>query len=303
MGSNFPVNSVRIHFGCRNVVFRLSAAALFALVFGGCTRSDAGLHAGKPGNGDPASASAPAAPAGEQIPAGKHPLAPAWKLARDVEAHIEKDVHDYSAVLCSRERFPENKERYVDRKVLLKIRHRPFSAYFRVIEPKSNQGEEAIYIEGKNNGKALVHTTGITGWVLGTLSLDPRGSRLMKDQHYPMTEVGILNLSRRLKEQAAKDMRYEDCEVTFSEDARIDDRPCTCVTVVHPRRRKEFLFYKAKVYVDKQWKVPLCYEAYDWPADPAGEPPLIERYEYRDLKINPGLTDLDFDVKNPAYGY
>jgi hypothetical protein len=275
--------------------------ACLTLIIAGCSPSTSDPPAGTVQNGVSPSSSGTLTE--EQILADKHPLAPAWKFAREVEDHIRKDIHDYTAVLATRERFPDQQEPYVDRKISIKIRHKPFSAYFLVLEPKDHKGEEAIYVEGQNDGKAIVHTTGLTGWVIGNKSLDPTGAILMRDQHYPMTDIGFLNLARRLQEQAAKDMQYDDCEVKFSEDAKFDDRPCTCITVVHSERRKEFIFHKAKVYVDKQWKVPLCYEAYDWPSTPGGEPPLIERFEYHDLKINPGLTDLDFSIKNPKYGY
>ena len=32
-------------------------------------------------------------------------------------------------------------------------------------------------------------------------------------------------------------------------------------------------------------------------------PPLLESYTYPNLKLNPGLTNADFDPKNPAYNF
>jgi hypothetical protein len=49
--------------------------------------------------------------------------------------------------------------------------------------------------------------------------------------------------------------------------------------------------------------MPTRYESYDWPAEPGGEPRLIEEYTYLHLKPNNGFTDLDFSVENPAYGF
>jgi len=43
--------------------------------------------------------------------------------------------------------------------------------------------------------------------------------------------------------------------------------------------------------------------AYDWPTTPGGEAPLIEEYTYYNVKLNVGLTDLDFDKTNPAYNF
>jgi outer membrane lipoprotein-sorting protein len=43
--------------------------------------------------------------------------------------------------------------------------------------------------------------------------------------------------------------------------------------------------------------LPIYVEIFDWQNE------LVERYGYRDLRLNPGLTDADFDPKNPAYGF
>ncbi len=36
---------------------------------------------------------------------------------------------------------------------------------------------------------------------------------------------------------------------------------------------------------------------------PGDKPELLEAYTYLDLKINPGFTDMDFNPKNPDYGF
>ena len=67
----------------------------------------------------------------------------------------------------------------------------------------------------------------------------------MKDDRYPLTEMGILNLTHRLIEVAEQDMKYGECEVKFFKGAKIDDRVCTCMQVVHPGPRRNFLFHVA----------------------------------------------------------
>ena len=72
---------------------------------------------------------------------------------------------------------------------------------------------------------------------------------------------------------------------------------------MHPVKRRDFLFHIARIFVDKELMVPLRYEAYDWPAKPGEPPPLLESYTYARLKLNPGLTDADFDPNNPQYNF
>jgi hypothetical protein len=58
-----------------------------------------------------------------------------------------------------------------------------------------------------------------------------------------------------------------------------------------------------RIYIDDELDLPIRFDAYDWPAEPRGDPPLAEQYTYAKLKLGTGLTDTDFDVRNPRYGY
>ena len=89
----------------------------------------------------------------------------------------------------------------------------------------------------------------------------------MRNQRYPLTELGILNLTRRLVEVGEHDKNYGECEVKFYEGAKINKRVCTCIEVAHPVARRNFLFHLARIFVDKELNVPIRYEAYDWPKD------------------------------------
>ena len=72
----------------------------------------------------------------------------------------------------------------------------------------------------------------------------------MQGQRYPLTQIGILNLTRRLIEVASEDVKYGECEVKYFKGAKINDRVCTCTQVVHPVPRKNFLFNVARIFVD-----------------------------------------------------
>jgi len=72
-----------------------------------------------------------------------------------------------------------------------------------------------IYIEGQN--KATCGHARHSETMFGTVSLPPTGPIAMKDQRYPLTELGILNLTRRLVEVGEKDKKYGECEVKFYE--------------------------------------------------------------------------------------
>jgi hypothetical protein len=229
----------------------------------------------------------------------EHPLAPAIRWARD-GVHNIRQIQDYSAVMVKRER--------VDGKLLdeqymfLKVRHRPLSVYLYFLKPDSLHGQEVIWIENQNDGKMWAHGTGMKS-IFGTVSLNPTSPIAMDGNRYPITEIGILNLVQRLLEVAQQDAQYGECEVKFFRGAKVDDRVCTLLQVTHPVPRRNFRFHVARVFIDDELNVPIRYEAYDWPSKPGAAPPLMEQYTYRNLRLNNGFTDADFDIRNPQYGF
>jgi hypothetical protein len=239
-------------------------------------------------------------PAPEATDVANHPLQPALKWARDGVVAIEK-LDDYSATMVKRERINGKLMDY--EQMFVKVRHRPFSVYMYFLVPAETKGQEVIYVEGRNNGNMWAHTVGLRDKLVGTLSLPPTGMIAMQNQRYPLTEAGVLNLVRRLVEIADYDMQFGECEVKFIKNAKINNRSCTCIQVVHPEPRREFLFHMARIFVDDELNIPIRYEAHDWPSEAGGAPELIEEYTYLNLKVNNGFTDLDFDIKNPAYKF
>jgi hypothetical protein len=280
----------------------LLASALTCLVFVVPTLAAAQVA----GPGRPADTIHMAAnPQGQPIPGqavpqpNEHPLMPAIRWARAGLPAIEK-LNDYSATLVKRENVGGKVGEY--EYMFIKVRHRPFSVYAYFIGPAALKGREVIYIKGQNDGLLLAHATGVQA-ALGTLKLKPDGYIAMQGQRYPLTEIGQMNLVSRLIEVAEKDAQYGECEVKFFPGAKINGRVCTCIQVIHPVPRKNFLFHLARIFVDDQLNMPIRYEAYDWPKK-AGDPPgLIEEYTYLNLKLNNGFTDADFDTKNPNYNY
>ena len=103
-----------------------------------------------------------------------------------------------------------------------------------------------IYVAGANQGKMWAHGVGIQETMFGTVSLEPDGVVAMQGERYPLTELGILNLTRRLVEVAEQDTKYGECEVKFFKGAKINNRVCTCVQVMHPKPRRNFLFHLAQ---------------------------------------------------------
>ncbi len=229
----------------------------------------------------------------------KHPLMPALRWAKKALQKAEQ-INDYTAKLIKRER--SDGRMGPTELLFIKVRQKPFSIYTISLGPKSMKGQEALYIEGANDGKMWAHSVGLRA-MLGTLAIDPASPLAMQGQQYPLTEIGILKLTKQLIEVAESDMKYGECTMKWVDHAKINDRPCSCIEVVHPQPRSNFLFHVARIFVDARMNLPIRYERYDWPSTADGKPPLMEEYTYLDIKLNAGLAAADFNVRNPAYHF
>lgn len=230
---------------------------------------------------------------------GEHPLMPAIRWARDGLRDVS-NMKDYSAVMVKRE-LVGGKLTGPDY-IFTKVRHEPLSAYCYFLDPEELRGQEVIWHRDQNNGKMFAHGTGFKK-VFGTVSLDPSGPIAMTGNRYPITEIGMLNLVKRMLEVAEREVQYGECEVHFFPGAKINGRSCTCIQVMHPVPRRTFIFHLARIFIDDELNLPIRYEAYGWPSQPGGKPVLEEEYTYLNVKLNNGFTDADFDIRNPNYQF
>ncbi len=210
-----------------------------------------------------------------------------------------RGVEDYTCTFFKRER--------VDGKLsgqqimAMKARTRPASLYFQYIRPHA--GREAIHVRGKNGDKIVAHDVGIARFVAGTMHLDPAGGMAMKGNRHPIGDAGIGSLIETVGERWDAELCPGESVVTFHDRAGVGDRACTMVETIHPGQSEAFLFHKVRLYVDREVGLPIRFEAYDWPRGPGLEPELVEEYTYRDLRINVGLDDRDFDPGNSRYSF
>ena len=227
---------------------------------------------------------------------------PALRMAREAMVRIDRDIQDYTCTLVKQENI--NGKLMPREHIFTKIRHKPFSVYMYYVGPNDVKGRECLYVANNpdpRRNKLIAHEG--SGLITKTVRLNPEGFLATRGNRYPITEVGIRTLTTRLIEVAQNDIQFGECDVKFYHGTKVDGRSCTCIQVVHPTRRKQFRFHLARVFVDDELRVPIRYEAYQWPKTPGGKPVLDEEYTYMNLKINQGLTDADFSEHQADYNF
>jgi hypothetical protein len=223
-------------------------------------------------------------------------LAPAldepMRLLQDARQSYQ-NVRDYTCTLVKRERLQGQLE--PEQVLTMKCRQQPFSVYLRWHEPRNLAGQEACYVAGRHNGMMRVHSAGLLGAV-GFVSLDPRDPRAQKNSRHSITEAGFGNLIESCARAWEADRRLGKTQVRVAE-YEFAKRRCTRVELTRADSAGGQLpVYRTVLYLDKETRLPVRVEAYDWPrkgGSPDGE--LIEVYSYVDLRFNVGLTDNDFN--------
>lgn len=228
----------------------------------------------------------------------KHPLAPVLAAAREARARAA-GLEGYTATFIKQELT--TKKGLVRQAMQIKFRREPFSVYLKFIEP--HEGREVIFVEGKNKGKMQVHEASGIASLAGTISVNPHGDEALKENRYPITNFGMEKLMDAIVEQLEGELKHAESTVQVYPQAKIGELECRMFEVTHPKERPHFRFHKTRLYVDRQSGLPVRTEQYGFPRKSGEEPPLLEEYTYTQIKSEPRLTDIDFDVRNDQYGF
>jgi hypothetical protein len=231
---------------------------------------------------------------------GEHPLVPILRWSDDALQQMQ-GLNDYTCTFTKRERVDGRLQE--QQAMYAKVRHQPYSVYLQFLAPVDVKGQEAMYVEGRNQGRLLAHPVGFKQALVGTLSLLPTDPQAMAGNLYPITDFGVRRLLERYRDALGREAQFGECNVRIVEGASVGDRSCTCIEVSHPTRRTEFRYHLTRLYVDNELNLPIHYESYDWPTQPGAPPQLVEDYTYQGLRPNAGLSDADFDEKNPNYRF
>lgn len=269
---------------------------------------DAAAGAGAKGASDTASPATPltgvlAGLSAEALAEAENSLDVVLGVADRALEHLQANVRDYQCRMVSEVRL-NGKVRDAQH-MFCKIREKrdgvPFAVYGKFLKPRNLNGQEVIWVEGENNGNLVAHQAGLLN--LARWNLPPDGPLAMNGNKYPITNIGLENLLKLMIERGHRDRAFGRCEIEFDPNCLVDGRRCVLLEIRHPRKEGPYDFHLARIYFDVELQLLFGYEGFDWPDSPGAEPPLLERFFYSDIELNPGLTSADFDPDNPAYNY
>jgi hypothetical protein len=181
----------------------------------------------------------------------------------------------------------EKEERAISSGELQTIRlsfRKPADVRLEWLDGKGRPSQVAVFRQGFNDGKLLARRFGVFGSALGTVRLDPRGSRALANSRHPITEVGIGHIIER----AAEDLRGGLARVLPAREDTLDSQ---LVDRFEFEATSDVPLYgipgarRAVIWVDPALKLPIKAEV----LDAAGT--VLERHRFKQLRLNVGLTD------------
>lgn len=234
--------------------------------------------------------SQPTPPPASEKPSSARPLdQPLQWLEEARQSH--KAIRDYTCTLVKQERVQGRlQEQNI---ILLKVRTQPFSVYMRWLSPQSVAGQEVAFVYGRNNNKMRVHFTRGAKGLVGWKSVDPNDPRVFQHSRHTIYEAGIGNMIEQLIQNLEKDRQLDKTRVRIAEYT-YNNRRCYRVEATGTERGPQNPVGRCVFFLDKESKLPIRMENYDWPQGDATEGELLEVFSFVDARLNVGLGDADF---------
>jgi outer membrane lipoprotein-sorting protein len=170
---------------------------------------------------------------------------------------------------------------------------KPASYYLKYTEGVQ-AGLETIYVAGKYDNKLEVHLGRLFGFY--RIAIDPHGSQALKKNRHPIMEAGIGQILHLMERDYRNAKNDPDCRITLEGEVLVNGRKTHLIKALFPKG-KGYYGRMVSIFIDKQLYLPTKITVYGWDNE------FLEEYEYDNVRLNAGLADRDFDVKNPEYHF
>jgi hypothetical protein len=208
----------------------------------------------------------------------------ACSLLWDAKERVDS-LSDYTLTLTSQERV--GGKLLPEATMFVKFK-RPFSVYIKNLTGK-HVNREIIYVKGKYNNKMIVSPGGILGMLTARVSPYTKG-----ESRHTITEAGLPNTISRMVTILEEGETSPACRaaVTYLGEGYSSSEKVIRVRIVNSSYAP-----KTELALDAATLLPVEIVSYDTNGS------LLESYRYHDIRPNVGLTDADFDPKNPGYHF
>jgi hypothetical protein len=214
---------------------------------------------------------------------------PLGAMLADANAAYAK-VRDYACVFTRQERV--NGALGAEQVAEMKVRAKPYSLWVKFARPEAVAGLEESYVAGSRSGKMRYRPAGASSRVRLVSLDDPK---VLAETRHPLTELGVGATIDRLAGIAAREKALNNALEVFAADFQFAGRNVTRYELYARRPHAHRYAYRMLVFVDKETKLPVRFEAYDAPKPGTTVGDLLEAYSYTNVRLNVGLGDSAFE--------
>jgi hypothetical protein len=176
----------------------------------------------------------------------------------------------------------------------MKVRSNPAGVYARFARPEAIAGMEVAYSAARKGSKFRYRPAGVAG-ARGFQTLDTDDSKFLAENRHPVTEWTMAAILDRVAAAAAREKTLNNPVEVYAGEYKFAGRDVTRYEVLTRRPHAFRYAHRMLVYVDRETKLPVRFEAYDQPKNGAAVGELFEAYSFSDLKLNVGLGENAFD--------
>ena len=213
----------------------------------------------------------------------------AGSIVKTIEESYKK-VKDYTCTMYKKELVGG---KYIEQKNIA-YKHRKPDKYYMKWTEGDDEGMEVIYAGKKYGNQIYAHPGGAFKFIV--TKLDPKGSMAMNNNRHNILEsdygfiVGLISTNfSKARANGEGSFKVEESKSQALGEGLV-------ITAEFPRG-KGYYAGKIVLFLDKKLDLPTQFKVFDWDGK------LIEFYKYSNIKVNPGLKDIDFDIDNPEYNF
>ncbi|MEZ6122522.1 MAG: DUF1571 domain-containing protein [Planctomycetaceae bacterium] len=218
---------------------------------------------------------------------------------------LMQSVTDYTADFHKEERIGGDLQEA--QTISLKVQHAPHFAVYMKWQ-NGERGRQVLFSEAYDDGCMVVKFGGLKR-ILPAIRVDPNCSQAMAESRYPVTQAGVLGMSRKILQHREHDLTLGDAVICeHLPDQTFDERVCHQFRIRYASPEVNETYRKCLILVDAERHIPLMVRSHTWSRDSGSVSEdeldgmtLIESYSFTRVNVSSGLVAMDFSRENPSY--
>ena len=176
----------------------------------------------------------------------------------------------------------------------MKVRPQPLGVYVKFARPTEVAGMEVAYSAARKTTKLRYRPAGAAG-AKGFHSIDTDDEKFLAANRHQVTEWTMAAIIDRISAATAREKTLNNPVEVYTGEFQFAGKTVTRYEVLTRRPHAFRYAHRMLIYVDKDTKMMVRFEAYDQPKSGASVGDLLEAYSFTDVKPDSTVGESTFD--------